>query len=282
MAFRENIDLRRAMNAISDVVENRPRPLREFDQIYMKSGDMLRQSEIVASWANGKDLAFIGDGDGISLAVAHLQALDIFDFGPARIRVFDFDERIVNSIARFAERQRLGNIDSKLYNCVDPFPETGEFDLFYTNPPWGQNNDGESVAVFAERGMEAVGSQGHGMVIIADSNDPEITWTRRVLFNTQVFTASKFFFVSRMMTREHLYHLHDEHSGVPSCNLVLSSHPDNERKIKSSTLSQERKKNFYGREQALRVRFIKEVPRLDYGRANDAEYRLEFLNEEDL
>ena len=41
------IDLRAAINAVSDVVQNRPRPLREFDQIYMKSADMVLQSEIV-------------------------------------------------------------------------------------------------------------------------------------------------------------------------------------------------------------------------------------------
>ena len=39
------IDLREAVNAISDVVQNRPRPLREFDQIYMKTGDMVLQGE---------------------------------------------------------------------------------------------------------------------------------------------------------------------------------------------------------------------------------------------
>lgn len=70
MAASKEIDLRAAINAISDVVQNRPRPLREFDQIYMKTGDMVLQSELVAHWANGKRLAFIGDGDAISVCVA--------------------------------------------------------------------------------------------------------------------------------------------------------------------------------------------------------------------
>jgi len=59
----EEIDLRKAMNAVSDVIQNRPRPLREFDQIYMKASDMVMQSEFIARWADGKRLAFIGDGD---------------------------------------------------------------------------------------------------------------------------------------------------------------------------------------------------------------------------
>ena len=54
--MENDIDLRAALNAISDVVQNRPRPLRELDQIYMKTGDMVMQSQLVAKWADGKRL----------------------------------------------------------------------------------------------------------------------------------------------------------------------------------------------------------------------------------
>jgi hypothetical protein len=64
----EQIDLRAAVNAISDVIQNRPLPLRIFDQIYMKAGDMVLQSEFVARWADSKRVAFIGDGDAIRCA----------------------------------------------------------------------------------------------------------------------------------------------------------------------------------------------------------------------
>ena len=70
MADPQQIDLRAAVNAISDVIQNRPLPLRIFDQIYMKAGDMVLQSEFVARWADEKKLAFIGDGDAISVCVA--------------------------------------------------------------------------------------------------------------------------------------------------------------------------------------------------------------------
>jgi hypothetical protein len=40
----DEIDLRAAVNAISDVAQNRPPPLREFDQIYMKTGDTATHS----------------------------------------------------------------------------------------------------------------------------------------------------------------------------------------------------------------------------------------------
>src|SRR5208282_2788893 len=105
MAERRDIDLRSAINAISDVIQNRPRPLREFDQIYMKAGDMVLQSELVANWSSGRNLAFMGDGDAISVCVAYLHHRAILDYGPTHITVLDFDERIVNAINRFAERE---------------------------------------------------------------------------------------------------------------------------------------------------------------------------------
>src|SRR5467141_4803616 len=77
------IDLRAAINAVSDVVQNRPRPLRDLDQIYMKAGDMVLQSEFVAKWADGKRLAFLGDGDAISVCVAYLQKRKIIPYGPS-------------------------------------------------------------------------------------------------------------------------------------------------------------------------------------------------------
>ena len=132
-----DIDLRAAVNAVSDVVQNRPRPLREFDQIYMKTGDMVLQSEFIAKWSDGKRLAFIGDGDAISVCVAYLNKSGILPYGPSRITVFDFDERICSAIERFADAERLETLTSHRYNVLDAFPGPTDFDCFYTNPPWG-------------------------------------------------------------------------------------------------------------------------------------------------
>src|ERR1700691_2776792 len=120
MADVTEIDLRAAFNAISDVVQNRPRPLRVFDQIYMKTGDMVLQSELVAYWANGKRLAFIGDGDAISVCVAYLQQRKIIEYGPSQIVVFDFDERICGAMERFADKEQLTSLKSQRYNCLEP------------------------------------------------------------------------------------------------------------------------------------------------------------------
>src|SRR5436190_94363 len=112
MAENQDIDLRAAINAISDVIQNRPRPIRNFDQIYMKAGDMVLQSEMVARWADKKRLAFIGDGDAISVCVAYLRERNILPYGPSKITVFDFDERMLGAIERFADRERISGLST--------------------------------------------------------------------------------------------------------------------------------------------------------------------------
>jgi predicted methyltransferase/adenylate kinase len=273
---RKPVDLRAAINAISDVVQNRPRPLRVFDQIHMKAGDMVMQSEIVADWSDGKRLIFIGDGDAISVCVAYLQSRGVFDFGPRGITVLDFDERTVNAVNRFADKERIPHLDAILYNVLDALNLDREFDCFYTNPPWGASNEGESVNVFVERGIEAVRYVGEGMVVIAD--DDELEWPKRVLARVQAFSSQKGFYVSRMQRKLHEYHL-DDAPELKSCNLYLGALPGNGNNISQSAAitNQRRLRNFYGKTKMPRVRYVRERKRLDYGVAHDDEYDLELI-----
>ena len=274
------VDLRRAINSVSDVVQNRPKPLREFDQIHMKTGDMVLQSEAVAHWSDGKRLAFVGDGDAIGVCVAYLKVRQVFDFGPSKITVFDFDERIVAAVSRFADKERLEHLDARLYNVLDPFPDGSKYDCFYTNPPWGASNNGESANVFIQRGIEAVGYEGDGLIVIAD--DDELQWTQQVLANVQDYAAKRGFYVSQMKPKLHQYHL-DDAPDLKSCNLYISSVPDNaSKKVASEGISDpNRLRNFYGRSQEPRVRYVREMKRPDYGKAPQEEYRLEYLDGEE-
>lgn len=272
-----DINLKNAINAVSDVVQNRPRPLRHVDQIYMKTGDMVMQSEQVARWADGKRLAFIGDGDAISVCVALLKHRDIFDFGPTQVTVFDFDERIGGAIRRFAEHAEVGTLDAKLYNCLDAFPadEIGNYDCFYTNPPWGASNNGESVKVFMQRGFEATGYKGEGMIVIAD--DHELEWPQVVLAESQRYALANNHYVQKMQSRMHLYHL-DDAPDLRSCNLLVKALPNTApEQIQSSPLAPDRLTNFYGSNQPLIIRYIRERTRVDYGKAHDDEYEIEPL-----
>jgi predicted methyltransferase len=258
------------------VVQNRPAPLREFDQIYMKTADMVLQSELVAFWANGKRLAFVGDGDAISVCVAYLHHRGILSYGPSRIVVFDFDERITNAVLRFADKERLETLSPTLYNVLDEFPGPTDFDCFYTNPPWGASNDGESVKVFMQRGMEATAFQGEGMVVVAD--DPELEWPKRVLSNLQAAAIESGFFVQRLMPEVHNYHL-DDAPDLRSCNVILRAIPGERRDEPSKAIRDpSRLENFYGRNSYPHVRYVREKARLDYGRAHEDEYALELLD----
>lgn len=272
-----DIDLRAAINAVSDVIQNRPRPLRELDQIYMKAADMVLQSELVARWSRGKRLAFIGDGDAISVCVAYLHKRGIIDYAPSKIVVFDFDERICRAVTRFADRERLDTLESRLYNVIEPMNASTEFDCFYTNPPWGASNNGLSVKLFAKRGMEAVSYRGEGMIVIAD--DHELPWPQVVLANTQRFALDSGFYVQRLMSRLHLYHL-DDAPDLRSCNLMVKALPDNPARGPSEAVTDRTElENFYGRDRSLAVKYVREKTRVDYGKAPDDEYELERLEE---
>lgn len=272
-----DINLKDAINAVSDVVQNRPRPLRNVDQIYMKTGDMVMQSEQVARWADGKKLAFIGDGDAISVCVALLKHRQIFDFGPTEVMVFDFDERIGGAIKRFAEHADVKTLDARLYNCIDAFPECsiGRYDCFYTNPPWGASNAGESVKAFMQRGFEATGYKGEGMIVIAD--DHALAWPQHVLAESQRFALANGHYVQKMQSKMHLYHL-DDNPDLRSCNLYIKALPDAlPGSVASTALAPERLRNFYGNNQPLAIRYIRERKRVDYGKAHDDEYEIEIL-----
>jgi predicted methyltransferase len=105
------------LNAIADVVNNRPRPLREFDQIFMKTADMLLQTEHVGRFFEEKCVIFIGDGEAIGLCLVHLHNQNLLEYGLKVVHVVDFDERVVLSIQVFAERFGITNrVSAELYN----------------------------------------------------------------------------------------------------------------------------------------------------------------------
>ncbi len=273
MAF----DLRKAINAISDVVHNRPPPLREFDQIYMKVADMVIQAEYVARVFDQKEAVFVGDGDGIALASAHLKAQGVIDYGPKSIKVLDFDERVVNSVQRFGEKLASKiTISADLYNVADPLPSAhfGAYDGFHINPPWGASNGGESVIAFLERGSQATKERSLGIVVIAD--DPDLPWTQSVLRDTQRRAHELGYVVAELQPQLHQYHL-DDAPELCSCSCLFRRVVTDGMERSSAALAPTRLANFYGRGAPLRVRYIRELPTLNTGKEADLRYRVEKL-----
>jgi predicted methyltransferase len=267
-------DLRKAINAISDVVQNRPPPLREFDQIYMKVADMVIQAEYVARVFNEKDIVFVGDGDGIALSAAHLKAQGVIGYGPNSTTVLDFDERIVNSICRFGEKlQPKVKISAHLYNVAEALPSEhfGAYDGFHINPPWGASNGGESVLAFFERGSQATKGNGLGIVVIGD--DPELPWTQVVLRDTQRRAFELGYVVSELLPQLHEYHL-DDAPELRSCSCLFRRIDASCMEKESKPLDHSRRENFYGQSSPLRFRFVRERLTLNAARELDLLYDL--------
>ncbi|MCY7393545.1 MAG: bis-aminopropyl spermidine synthase family protein [Leptolyngbyaceae cyanobacterium CAN_BIN12] len=270
-------DLRKAINAISDVVQNRPIPLREFDQICMKVADMVIQAEYVARVFDNKDVVFVGDGDGIALSAAHLKAQKVINYGPQSITLLDFDERIVNSVRRFGEKLSPHiKISSRLYNVADALPPEhfGVYDGFHINPPWGASNDGESVIAFFERGSQATKEKSLGIVVIAD--DPDLPWTQGVLRDTQRRALELGYVVAEMLPQLHLYHL-DDAPDLRSCSCLFRRIDPGCMQTVSEPLESARLENFYGKSSPLRFRYVRERTTLNTDRESDLLYTLEKL-----
>ena len=268
-------DLRSAINSISDVVMNRPAPLREFDQIYMKVADMVVQAEYVARVFNNKKVVFVGDGDGIALSAAHLKAQGVIDYGPSSITLLDFDERIVNSVLRFGEKLAPKvAITAHLYNVAEPLPTEhfGAYDGFHINPPWGASNAGQSVTAFLERGSQATHDKGLGIVVIAD--DPDLAWTQEVLRDTQKRAIDLGYVVSELLPQLHLYHL-DDAPDLRSCSCLFRRVQPDLMEKSSEKLSSDRLRNFYGKNNPLTYKYVREKPDLNVNREAEQRYSLE-------
>ena len=90
--------------------------------------------------------------------------------------------------------------------------------------------------------------------------------------------AAKGFYVQEMQTNLHEYHL-DDAPDLKSCNLFFRSHPDRELPTKSYALHEQRLEHFYGKARDLRVQYVREAARVDYGKAYDGSYSLELLKD---
>ncbi|MGE6323212.1 bis-aminopropyl spermidine synthase family protein [Pseudomonas oryzihabitans] len=268
-------DLRKAINSISDVVQNRPAPLREFDQIYMKVADMVIQAEYVARVFDGKKVVFVGDGDGIALSAAYLKAQKVVDYGPSSITLLDFDERIVNSVIKFGEKLSPAvEVTAELYNVAEPLPERhfGAYDGFHINPPWGASNGGQSVTAFFERGSQATTSKGLGIVVIAD--DPELPWTQIVLRDTQKRAIELGYVIAEQLPQLHEYHL-DDAPDLRSCSCLFRRVLPELMEKGSDSLPAERLENFYGNNSPLTYKYVREKQTLNQLKAADQLYSLE-------
>lgn len=201
----------RAELELIKVVENaRPRPHREFDQIPMRAEDLLRQVKFMVPKLAGKSVVFVGDYDGTSMIVGLLGLLRYAQ--PAHMHVLDFDERVLETIKRVAtEHDFAHKVTVSKYDVFDRVPPEleGIFDWFYTNPPYGASNNGESARLFITRGIELVKPQGSWGCVILPSDDTR-AWTEEAMRATQEYVLADGWIINHMEEDAHRYHLDDD------------------------------------------------------------------------
>lgn len=198
---------------------SRPPSLRMFDQIPMHYRDHVRQAKLLAPYLADRTVAFMGDSDCTSLLLGLLSRLGMPL--PARMLLLDFDARLLNIATDIAESNGFGHIlETRLYNAFDRLPKDfiGQFDWFYTNPPYGSNNLGDSARLFITRGCELVRSDGQGCIILP--HDRQRDWTRTAMLETQLFLTRHGWAVNDKVRELHTYKLDDDRRLASSVMLV--------------------------------------------------------------
>lgn len=203
----------------------RPPSLREYDQIPMRTPDLLRQAQFLAPILAGKRVVFMGDSDCLSLVIGIRSRYEAPC--PAEMHLLDFDERLLNTALDVAGNYGFGNVlHGWRYNAFDPVPAllTGTCDVFVTNPPYGKYNRGKSARLFIGRAMELITpNRGEGVIILPD--DPTRGWTGQACRSTIQFLHKHGWTVSAQHHAVHKYHLDDDPSLTSDLILVGRATP---------------------------------------------------------
>lgn len=193
------------------VEESRPPSLRKYDQIPMLGTDLLEQVKNIAPRLAGKDVAFVGDHDSTSLLLGLLCAEGLLQ-PPRQMLLLDFDERLLEIAHKLASEHYFPHLlTTCLYNVFDPLPENylGQFDVFYTNPPYGASNAGASGRLFITRGCELVRpTSGEGYLLLPD--DPTRDWTQIAMRATTRFLSQYGWHIATQIFDLHNYSLDDD------------------------------------------------------------------------
>lgn len=171
--------------ACSHVSSLRPKPLREYDQIYMHDYALANQCKYVMPYLNGTRILYLGDGDGASSVIALASSSS-----QVRIKeqvVIDFDERVLHGLKRCGSNTGLIQTEYYLHNVIDPSPEDllDRFDFFYINPPYGSLNCGKSITAWIHRCMDMCTSSSMGCIIMPDDDSQQ--WTKPIVGNVLSF-----------------------------------------------------------------------------------------------
>lgn len=239
--------VREYVSLVDIVAYRRPAANRVFDQIYMMTGDMLTQVDVMQDYLANKDVIFLGDGDGMSMLFGLFSVKNIIN-SPKSISVLDFDERIVNNILNFSHEFKFEDklhISCEKYNVIERIPKNHEkkHDFFYINPPYGSKNAGISCEVWLHRCMDLCKDACSGCIIIPYDREQE--WTINAMVYVQKFLLENGFVIRDMVSYMHSYHLKDN-PVLRSATLIVDRIKVKQSKYSLETLPKDLLKNLYG------------------------------------
>ena len=128
-----------------------PKPKREYDQFLATSKTTFLKSKIMIEkgLVTGKSIAFIGDDDLNSLALASMSN------SYKNITIFEIDSEIIKSIERCSKEMGFENIEVIKYDARENLDNRhlGRFDIVVFDPPYTKSG----VTVFLQRAVELLG-----------------------------------------------------------------------------------------------------------------------------
>ena len=242
------------LEVIEILEKARPHSLRSFDQIPMRGADLLCQVKIAAQKLANKDVVFIGDHDGTSLLIGLLSSKGLIP-APSRMTILDFDERLLCRARFLAKEYGFQDVlEVRPYNVFHTIPKdlNGMFDIFYTNPPYGKSNLGQSARLFIARGFELTHSNPNAVGYMILPVDSEREWTRKSMYLTQQFLINHGWRILEHIPKVHRYHLETDRNLMSS---ILTATIENMTAIKPSwfgkAIPQEEIPHFYGKKVPL-------------------------------
>ena len=103
--------------------------------------------------------------------------------------------------------------------------------------------------------MEATAAESVGCLVLAD--DRNYRWTREVLAKTQRYVLERGYVISHLLPEFHQYHL-DDIPDLKSCSMFIELVAFVSGEYCSVALEPEMLDNFYGSENPLRVKYVRD------------------------
>jgi S-adenosylmethionine decarboxylase proenzyme len=172
---------------VIDALEDRPSPEYKYDQTRSTTETVLKRALIMARNGDveGRKIVLLGDDDGLSMALAHLDCAD-------EILVIDIDSRILKVIDNFTKGHNYSTpVRTQLWDIRTAFPKEwlNSFDTFEMDPPYTVSG----FKLFITRALSLINpdTNSHGYISFGNKS-PFEKWECQEHLNTSGLVIEEF------------------------------------------------------------------------------------------